>query len=107
MSFLGIWEADIAKHGEDTTTVISSNALPPAIIASWEGPLPKPLTVALDYLKREYADGWVQYWITGMDRDGNYYAIKVNPDIAVHKLGDWFEYQAWKSRYAWAEYTPA
>lgn len=105
--FFGVWTADNEEHGDDTTTVVSAHELPPAIISSWNGPLPKPLTVALDYLKREYESGYIQYWITGMDRDGHYYAIKVNPDVAVHKLGDKEDYDHWKSRYSWAGYNPA
>ena len=102
----GIWVQDNDTHGDDKVTIINPNQLPPAIVDSWKGPLPGPLTVALDYIKREFDDGFTSYWITGMDREGTYYAVKLNPCIAVTTFGCKANYLAWIQRYDYAGFTP-
>ena len=56
-SYLWHLDQDNDTHGDDKVTIINPNQLPPAIVDSWKGPLPGPLTVALDYIKREFDDG--------------------------------------------------
>ena len=76
-------------------------SLQPGIVPTYKGIIPDPLVVVYDYLVQTFESGYTQHWITGRDKEGAYYAVKMNPHPAFVNLQTRDAYEDWLQRYCY------